>query len=58
MEWPRSGSTEDSFLAEMGVGGVGQIFSFEAQRAVNHLQLPWGLTATKIYDPGSFDPSL
>lgn len=35
----------DSFLAEMGVGGVEQIFSFEAQRLVSPLQLPWGLTA-------------
>lgn len=45
-------------MAETAVGGVERIFSFEAQRAVNPPQLPWGLTATEIYDLDSFDPGL
>lgn len=57
-EGPGRGSAEDSFLAEPAVGGVERIFSFEAQRAVNPPQLPWGLTATKIYDLDSFDLGL
>ena len=57
-EGPGRGSAEDSFLAETAVGGVERIFSFEAQRAVNPPQLPWGLTATEIYDLDSFDPGL
>lgn len=47
MERPSHGFSEDSFLAELGVGGVEHIFSFEVQRAVNPLQLPWGPTATE-----------
>ena len=57
-EGPGRGSAKDSFLAETAVGGVERIFSFEAQRPVNPPQLPWGLTATEIYDLDSFDPAL